>query len=306
MRHFGITAGGNFEHGRHGARGGGSRVAQLARGARRPEDEVERELAAARQTLFEAREKRVKPGRDDKMLAGWNGLMIRGLAFASRVFERPEWAQLRGAAPRTSCSRSCGTGRGCSASYQEGQATHRRLPRGLRRPRRGADRALPGHLRAAVPRGGGARWCSRRGGAASGTRRSRRTSPRRGAEGSGGGDLRAPRQRVPVGRVDADRGSGGARGAHGRQAHLELPERYVARMRERAECRTHGLRHLGLAADALLDGAASVTIAGASETWRRCGPPCTAPSCPRWRWRGRHRGSPCLRCCRGLSRGVSR
>ena len=41
----------------------------------------------------EAREKRVKPGRDDKVLAGWNGLMIQGLAFASRVFDRPDWAE---------------------------------------------------------------------------------------------------------------------------------------------------------------------------------------------------------------------
>jgi uncharacterized protein YyaL (SSP411 family) len=44
--------------------------------------------------LFDAREKRIRPGRDEKILAGWNGLMIRGLAFASRVFQRPEWAKL--------------------------------------------------------------------------------------------------------------------------------------------------------------------------------------------------------------------
>jgi uncharacterized protein YyaL (SSP411 family) len=38
------------------------------------------ELAAGRQLLFEAREKRVHPSRDDKVLAGWNGLAISALA----------------------------------------------------------------------------------------------------------------------------------------------------------------------------------------------------------------------------------
>ncbi len=33
------------------------------------------------------------PSRDDKVLAGWNGLMVHGLAFASKVFGRPDWAK---------------------------------------------------------------------------------------------------------------------------------------------------------------------------------------------------------------------
>ena len=48
-------------------------------------------LARARRTLFEARRKRVRPGRDDKVLADWNGLAIAGLARAAGVFDRPEW-----------------------------------------------------------------------------------------------------------------------------------------------------------------------------------------------------------------------
>jgi uncharacterized protein YyaL (SSP411 family) len=39
-------------------------------------------LAAARKSLFDARAKRVRPHRDDKVLAGWNGLMISGLCAA--------------------------------------------------------------------------------------------------------------------------------------------------------------------------------------------------------------------------------
>jgi uncharacterized protein YyaL (SSP411 family) len=46
---------------------------------------------AARAKLFAAREKRVRPGRDEKVLVSWNALAIRGMAHAGRVFRRPEW-----------------------------------------------------------------------------------------------------------------------------------------------------------------------------------------------------------------------
>ncbi len=42
-------------------------------------------LDAARARLLAARELRVRPGRDDKVLAAWNGLMIRGLAISGRL-----------------------------------------------------------------------------------------------------------------------------------------------------------------------------------------------------------------------------
>jgi hypothetical protein len=48
-------------------------------------------LDAARATLFAAREKRVRPACDDKVLTAWNALMIEGLAHAARVFERADW-----------------------------------------------------------------------------------------------------------------------------------------------------------------------------------------------------------------------
>ncbi len=45
----------------------------------------------ARRKLLAAREKRVRPGRDEKVLVSWNALAIRGMARAGRVFGRPEW-----------------------------------------------------------------------------------------------------------------------------------------------------------------------------------------------------------------------
>jgi len=50
-----------------------------------------RVLDSARARLFAAREKRVRPGRDEKVLASWNALMIRGMAHAARTFDRRDW-----------------------------------------------------------------------------------------------------------------------------------------------------------------------------------------------------------------------
>jgi hypothetical protein len=57
-------------------------------------DRAQSLLAAARAKLYTAREERVRPGRDDKLLTGWNALMIKGLARAARRFDRMNWAGL--------------------------------------------------------------------------------------------------------------------------------------------------------------------------------------------------------------------
>jgi uncharacterized protein YyaL (SSP411 family) len=44
-----------------------------------------------RARLFELREERPKPERDDKAIASWNGLMLAALAEAGRRLERPDW-----------------------------------------------------------------------------------------------------------------------------------------------------------------------------------------------------------------------
>ena len=48
-------------------------------------------LTQSRAILFAAREKRIRPGRDDKVLADWNGLAIAALCRAAIVFDRPAW-----------------------------------------------------------------------------------------------------------------------------------------------------------------------------------------------------------------------
>ncbi len=82
---YDVTAGGNFE--------GDNILNRLNSMALRSEKDEER-LATLRAKLMAERDKRVRPGWDDKVLADWNGLMIAALARASVVFERPEWVEL--------------------------------------------------------------------------------------------------------------------------------------------------------------------------------------------------------------------
>ena len=51
-------------------------------------------LKSAQIKLFEARAKRLHPGRDDKILTSWNALAIKGIARAGHVFNRPDWVVL--------------------------------------------------------------------------------------------------------------------------------------------------------------------------------------------------------------------
>jgi uncharacterized protein YyaL (SSP411 family) len=90
--HFAITAGGNFE-GKNIPNVAADPDATAARSSI-SRDELDRRISAARTVLYEARAKRVWPGRDEKILAGWNGLMLRGIATAARVFGDPSHARL--------------------------------------------------------------------------------------------------------------------------------------------------------------------------------------------------------------------
>ena len=56
-------------------------------------EEVERRLAGCRETLLQARARRVPPGKDDKALTDWNGMMISALVVAGMVFEDVAWIE---------------------------------------------------------------------------------------------------------------------------------------------------------------------------------------------------------------------
>jgi hypothetical protein len=65
--------------------------AAVAGGLQRPEAEVNALIESARAKLFAARAQRVPPGRDEKILTSWNGLMIKAMAHAGRLLNEPEF-----------------------------------------------------------------------------------------------------------------------------------------------------------------------------------------------------------------------
>jgi uncharacterized protein YyaL (SSP411 family) len=82
-RYFDVSDEGNFE---------GRNIlhrtidpAQAARMFQMSEDDMARAIETIRSALFCAREQRVKPGRDEKILAAWNGMMISAFAEGCRV-----------------------------------------------------------------------------------------------------------------------------------------------------------------------------------------------------------------------------
>ena len=59
-----------------------------------PDEQDRALLQSAKAKLFAAREQRVRPGLDDKILTSWNALAIKGLARAGYVFNRADWVLL--------------------------------------------------------------------------------------------------------------------------------------------------------------------------------------------------------------------
>jgi len=52
---------------------------------------LEEKLEASRKKLFDSRNERIRPGKDDKILSDWNGLMIASLAKGARAFGKREY-----------------------------------------------------------------------------------------------------------------------------------------------------------------------------------------------------------------------
>lgn len=89
--YYDITAGGNFE---------GKNIPNVTRPLEAVAtannvtvDELNESLARGRQILFELREKRIKPDRDEKILTAWNGLMLASFAEAGVVLNRPDYTE---------------------------------------------------------------------------------------------------------------------------------------------------------------------------------------------------------------------
>jgi uncharacterized protein YyaL (SSP411 family) len=67
---------------------------QVAASADVTVEQLNQGLARARAILFVAREKRVKPARDEKILTAWNGLMLASFAEAAAILQRPDYLEV--------------------------------------------------------------------------------------------------------------------------------------------------------------------------------------------------------------------
>ena len=90
--YFNVTEGGNFE---------GQNILNVTETledmAARNKSSVEKlreTLEAGRRKLFTIRERRIKPGRDEKILTAWNGLMLSSFAEAAAILERPDYRRV--------------------------------------------------------------------------------------------------------------------------------------------------------------------------------------------------------------------
>ena len=88
--YFGLDNPANFEHHAWNLRVSAP-LAEIAHRLVLSAEQASALLESAQKKLFAAREQHIRPGRDEKILGAWNGLMITGLARAARVFDRPDW-----------------------------------------------------------------------------------------------------------------------------------------------------------------------------------------------------------------------
>ncbi len=89
--YYDITQSGNFE---------GKNIPHVTRGLEQVAEEnnvslseLQASLNESRRKLFELRESRIKPGRDEKILTAWNGLMMASFAEAGVILNRPDYTE---------------------------------------------------------------------------------------------------------------------------------------------------------------------------------------------------------------------
>ncbi|NOU99100.1 thioredoxin domain-containing protein [Paenibacillus planticolens] len=89
---FDITEEGNFE-GHSIPNLIGMTLESFAKRKQIPLDQLKQRIELARAKLFAHREQRIHPGKDDKILTAWNGLMIAALSKAARALDKPAYAE---------------------------------------------------------------------------------------------------------------------------------------------------------------------------------------------------------------------
>jgi len=89
--YYDVTPSGNFEGKNilHVTRS----LEEVAQSARVSVDELRESLDRSKRRLFELRETRIKPDRDEKILTAWNGLMLASFSEAGAILNRPDYTE---------------------------------------------------------------------------------------------------------------------------------------------------------------------------------------------------------------------
>ncbi|MBU3189483.1 thioredoxin domain-containing protein [Clostridium bowmanii] len=114
--HYNITGKGNFE---------GRNIPNLiGMDSSSKNEDLQEKLEKMRQRLFEYRERRIHPYKDDKVLTSWNGLMIAALAYGGRIFDNSSYIQQAEKAMDFILSNMINEKGRLMARYREGEIAH--------------------------------------------------------------------------------------------------------------------------------------------------------------------------------------
>jgi len=92
--YFGVTRDGNFEHGKSILTAAWESPEAYAAEMNLDVTVARSAITRGKKELFYARERRVRPGRDDKTLTAWNGLMLSAFAEAANILDRDDYRQI--------------------------------------------------------------------------------------------------------------------------------------------------------------------------------------------------------------------
>jgi uncharacterized protein YyaL (SSP411 family) len=95
--YYGISSEGNFEHGKSILNITKS-VEEAAKELKITPEKLRSVISQGRIKLLAARSKRPRPHRDDKIIVGWNGLMISSMAYGGAVLDEPKYVDAAGKA----------------------------------------------------------------------------------------------------------------------------------------------------------------------------------------------------------------
>ncbi len=90
--YYDVTQGGNFEG--KSILNVNRRLEDVAVEGNVTVEHLRQSLERSRQKLFELREKRVKPDRDEKVLTAWNGMMLASFAEAAAILDREDYLDI--------------------------------------------------------------------------------------------------------------------------------------------------------------------------------------------------------------------